>query len=273
MADGRYARIYERWIREPLPPTYLTTLEHMRDQGTPLAEKANGSALTIRWSLLRDTWPLLLRGALMTLWITFLGLLLGIPGGLLAALARLSAWRPLSLLATVYVEVIRGTPLLMQIFVIYFVLPSLGLSLPQIVAAVAALSLNAAAYIAEIFRAGIQSIDRGQMEAARALGMDYRNAMRWVILPQTLRRVLPPLTNESVALLKDSSLISIIGLSELMRVGREQASNSGSPVTIVLAVALLYLAMTLPLTHLVRHLEGRWQPISRPRARRASLAN
>lgn len=264
MADGRYAQIYQRWIREPLPASVLPGLEKVRGQGTPVAESATGSALTIRWELLRSAMPLLLRGAIMTLWITFLGLAIGIPLGLLVALMRLSPLRPLSIAATVYVEVVRGTPLLMQIFVIYFVLPAMGVSLPQLVAAVAALSLNAAAYIAEIFRAGIQSIDAGQMEAARALGMDYRGAMRWVILPQTVRRVLPPLTNESVALLKDSSLISIIGLSELMRVGREQASNSGSPVTIVLAVALLYLAMTLPLTHLVRHLEARWQPISRP---------
>jgi His/Glu/Gln/Arg/opine family amino acid ABC transporter permease subunit len=266
MSDGRYAQIYQRWMREPLPASVLPGLEKIKNQGTPVEEKAAGSALTIRWELLRSALPLLLRGAVMTLWITFLGLVIGIPLGLLIALLRLSHLRPLSLVATVYVEVIRGTPLLMQIFVIYFVLPAVGISLPPLVAAIAALSLNAAAYIAEIFRAGIQSIDAGQMEAARALGMDYRGAMRWVILPQTVRRVLPPLTNESVALLKDSSLISIIGLSELMRVGREQASNSGSPVTIVLAVALLYLAMTLPLTHLVRHLENRWQPISRPRS-------
>lgn len=272
MADGRYAKIYGRWIREPLPSSVLPGLDKARGQGTPIEEKANGTALTIRWELLRSVLPLLLRGALMTLWITFLGLLIGVPLGLVIALARLSSLRLVSMLATVYVEVMRGTPLLMQIFVIYFVLPALGVSLPQLVAAVLALSLNAAAYIAEIFRAGIQSIDAGQMEAARALGLDYRGAMRWVILPQTLRRVLPPLTNEAVSLLKDSSLISIIGLSELTRVGREQASNSGSPVTIVLAVALLYLAMTLPLTHLVRRLEARWQPISRAPASQAAAA-
>ena len=265
MADGRYARIYQRWIREPLPVSTLPELDKVREQGTPLSEGQAASAFTPRWDLLQSVYPLLLRGALMTLWITFLGLLIGVPLGLIVALARLSSQRLLSLPAIIYVEVIRGTPLLMQIFVIYFVLPSLGVSLPQTVAAVAALSLNAAAYIAEIFRGGIESIESGQMEAARALGMNYQSAMRWVILPQTVRRVLPPLTNEAVALLKDSSLISIIGLSELMRVGREQASNSGSPVTIVLAVALLYLAMTLPLTHLVRNLEARWQPISGPR--------
>jgi His/Glu/Gln/Arg/opine family amino acid ABC transporter permease subunit len=267
MADGRYARIYQRWIGEPLPPAALPELDRLRGEGSPVTGGTSGSALSIRWGLLRSALPLLLRGALMTLAITFLTLLIGAPAGLLIALARLSGFRPLSLAATVYVEVIRGTPLLMQIFVVYFVLPAVGLSLPQLVAAVAALSLNAAAYISEIFRGGIESIDAGQMEAARSLGMDYRGAMRWVILPQTVRRVLPPLTNEAVALLKDSSLISIIGLAELTRVGREQASNSGSPVTIVLAVALLYLAMTLPLTHLVRLLEAKWQPVSRPRAR------
>lgn len=274
LADGRYARIYERWMGEPLPPGALEELERVRGEGTAVDSEAAGagppagSALTIRWGLLREAWPLLLRGALWTLYLTALAVLLGVPAGLVLALARLSAVAPLRWIATSYVELIRGTPLLMQIFVIYFVFPSLGLSLPQAPAAVLALSANAAAYIAEIFRAGIQSIDVGQMEAARALGMSYGLAMRAVILPQTARRVLPPLTNESVALLKDSSLVSIIGLSELTRVGRELASNAGSPVTIVLAVAMLYLLMTLPLTHLSRRLEARWQPVSREKTRK-----
>ena len=280
MADGRYAQIYAKHIREPLPANYLAGLDKVRAQGTSLPklatgaapDSATGSAFSIRWSLLRSVLPLLLRGAVMTLWISFLGLLIGIPLGLFIALGRISALRPLSIAATIFVEVVRGTPLLLQIFAIYFVLPSLDISLSPLVSAIAALSLNGAAYIAEIFRAGIQSIDGGQMEAARALGLSSGQAMRHVILPQTLRRVLPPLTNEAVALLKDSSLISIIGLSELMRVGREQASNSGSPITIYLALALMYLAMTLPLTHLVRRLEARWEPISRPRVRAHSSA-
>jgi His/Glu/Gln/Arg/opine family amino acid ABC transporter permease subunit len=258
MADGRYARIYERWMGEPLPGGTLAALDRVQGEGTPVTTGAAGSAFSIRWGLLREALPLLLRGALWTLALTGLAILIGVPAGLLVALCRLSSIAPLRWAAIVFVETIRGTPLLMQIFVIYFVLPSLGISLPQVPAAVAALSINAAAYIAEIFRAGIESIDPGQMEAARALGMSTGLAMRGVILPQTARRVLPPLTNETVALLKDSSLVSIIGLSELTRVGREQASNSGSPVTIVLAVALLYLAMTLPLTHLSRRLEARW---------------
>jgi His/Glu/Gln/Arg/opine family amino acid ABC transporter permease subunit len=191
-----------------------------------------------------------------------MSLVFGMVGGLVIALARISPLPPLRGLATVYVEAIRGTPLLMQIYVIYFVLPAVNVQLPAMVAGVAALSLNAAAYIAEIFRAGIESIDSGQMEAARSLGFTYSGAMRWVILPQTVRRVLPPLTNEAVALLKDSSLVSVVALADLMRIGKEQATNGGSSVTIYLAVALLYLAMTLPLTHLVRLLERKWQPSS-----------
>jgi His/Glu/Gln/Arg/opine family amino acid ABC transporter permease subunit len=264
LTDGRYAKIYERWIEEPYPAHWTEELDRLRGEGTTVGTRATGSAFTIRWELLRVSLPYLLRGAGTTLYLAAVALLIGVPCGLLIALVRLSRFPPLVLLATVYVEVIRGTPLLMQIFVVYFVLPSVGIKLPQMAAAVAALSLNGAAYISEIFRAGIESIDSGQMEAARALGMDYAGAMRWVILPQTVRRTLPPLTNEAVALLKDTSLVAIIGLAELTRVGREQSSNAGSPVTIYLAVALIYLVMTLPLTYLVRVLEVRWRPVSRP---------
>lgn len=272
IADGRYAKIYQTHIGKPLPAGYLPELARVKSQGTPTTGAGNvgGSAFTLRWPLLKAALPLLLRGAVLTLELTALGLLFGIPLGLLLALARLSRLRGFEWPAVAYVEVVRGTPLLAQIYVIYFVLPAVGLQLPQFVSAVLALSLNAGAYISEIFRAGIESIDTGQMEAARALGMDYKSAMRWVILPQTLRRVLPPLTNEGVALLKDSSLISIIGLAELTRVGREQASNAGSPVTIFLAVAAIYLLMTLPLTYLVRRLETRWQYVRRPKPAKAT---
>jgi His/Glu/Gln/Arg/opine family amino acid ABC transporter permease subunit len=193
-------------------------------------------------------------GAKITLFLTLLTLLIGTPVGLAIALCRLSRFGVLRGIAITYIELIRGTPLLMQIYVIYFVLPAIGLQFSPIAAGVLALSINAAAYIAEIFRGGIESIETGQMEAARALGMDYAAAMRWVILPQTFRRVLPPLTNEAIALLKDSSLVSVVAVSELMRVGKEFASNSGSAMTIYLTVAVTYLA---------RRLEIRWQPISR----------
>lgn len=268
LADGRYARTYQKWIEEPATTTLMAELDQVKYAGTLRAGAAHpdgaapSSSLAFRGDLLRDALPLLLRGALVTLELTALTLLIGVPAGLFVALLRLCGFAPVRALATIYVELVRGTPLLIQIYVIYFVLPDIGISLPSFVAGVAALSLNAAAYISEIFRAGIESIDSGQMEAARALGMDYKGAMRHVILPQTLRRVLPPLTNESVALLKDSSLVSVVALSELMRNGKEIVTNTGSPTTIYLAVAALYLVMTLPLTFLVRRLEAKWQPIS-----------
>jgi len=162
------------------------------------------------------------------------------------------------LLAGAYVEVVRGTPLLVQIFFIYFVLPRVGISLPEFATAIVALSVNTGAYVTEIFRAGIQSIDVGQMEAARSLGMTYGLAMHRVILPQAFRRVLPPLTNEAIALLKDSSLVSIMGMTELTRTGQELASRFAQPMAIWPAVALLYLALTLPLTRLAYLLESRW---------------
>jgi His/Glu/Gln/Arg/opine family amino acid ABC transporter permease subunit len=288
MVDGRYAAIYDRWIGGDRADTRLIAgLAAVADQGTaippdiaaqvvspssaviaaPEPTSSSGSALAVRPAILREVFPLLLRGARLTVVLTLSTLCLGVPLGLLIALARLSSFAPLRWVAGFYVEVVRGTPLLMQIFVIYFVLPALHINLSALLAGIAALTFNSAAYTAEIFRAGIESIDVGQREAARALGMSGAQTMRYVILPQTLRRVLPPLTNEAVALLKDSSLVSVVALAELMRVGKELATNTGAPTTVYLAVALIYLAMTLPLTFLVRYLEVRWQPVSRPRQR------
>ncbi len=280
MVDGTYAAAYQKWIGEPWTSSVVAELESVKGQGSPVPESkvlppanqagpaVTGSAFTIRWDLLRDALPILLQGAKLTLLLTVLSLAIGVPSGLLLALFRVAGTPILKPIATVYVEVVRGTPLLMQIYMIYFVLPAIGIELGSFTAGVLALSLNAAAYISEIFRAGIESIESGQMEAARALGMGYGRAMRWVILPQTARRVLPPLTNEAVALLKDSSLVSVVALEELMRVGKEIATNSGSPTTVYLTVAVFYLAMTLPLTWLVRRLENRLIPTSRPTLRK-----
>lgn len=274
LIDGRYARIYEKWMHKPFTLATVAKLEAVKTDGTPIpaallttatkaaassgdAAPSSGTAFTIRPELLLQSLPLLLSGAKLTLILTLLTLVLGVPLGLLIALTRLGKFAALRTLAIAYVEAVRGTPLLMQIYVIYFVFPALGLSLPPFIAGVMALSLNAAAYSSEIFRAGIESIDTGQREAARALGMTGGQAMRYVILPQTFQRVLPPLTNEAVALLKDSSLVSVVALTELMRVGKELATTAGAPTTIYLAVALLYLVMTLPLTAVVRRLEQR----------------
>jgi His/Glu/Gln/Arg/opine family amino acid ABC transporter permease subunit len=293
LVNGTYAEIYKRWILEAPQAELIAELVRVKDAGTQIpphvvaaargsggkiaqedggAAPAVGSALSIRLDTFREVLPQLLLGAVVTLQLTALALLLGIPAGLLVALMRLSGFAPVRLVATWYVEVVRGTPLLMQVFVLYFVLGT-PFNLPAFWAGVAALSLNAAAYISEIFRAGIESIEAGQMEAARALGMTYGQAMRQVILPQTLRRVLPPLTNEAVALLKDSSLVGMITVAELTLRGSELAPVTGSATTVYLAMALIYLGMTLPLTFLMRRLEARWQPISRPpRPRKRLLA-
>ena len=278
MVDGRYAAYYNKWIREPLTTKILGGLERVGTAGSVVPEYREAgavaamakpvappttSALSIRWDILQEALPKLLVGARVTLWLTLLTLVIGIPLGLLVALSRISRFGALRGLAGIYIEVVRGTPLLMQIYVIYFVLPALRIDFSPILSGIIALSVNAAAYIAEIFRGGIESIDSGQMEAARSLGMNYMGAMRWVILPQTLRRVLPPLTNEAIALLKDSSLVSVVAVTELMREGKEIATNSGSATTIYLAIALIYLCMTLPLTFVVRRLESHWQPLTR----------
>ena len=294
IADGRYARIYKKWTHEPVTTELIAGLYNERNAGTRIpadiiaqvskpqaganaAATPNvitplgGSALSIRPDVLRQALPALLLGARLTIVLTLSTLVLGVPLGLGLALLRGSRLAPLRALAVFYVEVVRGTPLLMQIYVIYFVFPAIGLSLNPFVAGLAALSFNSAAYCAEIFRAGIESIEKGQTEAARALGMTPGLAMRYIVLPQTLRRVLPPLTNEAVALLKDSSLVSVVALSELMRVGKEVATTAGAPTTVYLAVALLYLVLTLPLTYFARRLESRLGFVSRPRP--ATTAN
>ena len=244
--SGEYAKIYSRWFGES-------------------AEQGNVDAPPRAFdpSIIARTWSFFVRGVWMTAVMAVSSLALGLPFGLCLALARVQSNRLVTAPAAVYVEVMRGTPLLVQILFVYFVLPSVGVNLPAFSSGILALTLNAAAYISEVIRAGILSIDAGQMEAARALGMSYWQAMRRIILPQTFRRVVPPLTNEGIALLKDSSLVSVIGLTELARTGQELASRYAAPLTIWPLVALLYLALTFPLTRVAEYLERRWRPVTR----------
>ena len=221
------------------------------------AQSAPAAPPALDW---RSIFTLLARGLALTLGLTVVALAVGLPLGLLLALGRRGALQPVSLVCTSYIELFRGTPLLVQIIFVYYALPQLiGLNLPPLLAGMAALALNCAAYMAEIFRAGINSLDIGQTEAARALGLNSRQTLRHVLLPQTVRRVLPPLTNEAIALLKDSSLVSVIGLAELTRSGQELASQLAAPLAIWPAVALLYLLVTLPLTRLSAGLEKKWE--------------
>jgi polar amino acid transport system permease protein len=211
-------------------------------------------------SLIMNSLPLLIRGAGVTLEITALAVGLGLVFGLIAALAQLSKFAPLKWLAKIYVDFIRCTPLLVQIFIIYFALPALlGQRIDPFVAAVAACSINSGAYIAEIFRAGIQSIEIGQMRAGLSLGMNWNQTMRYIILPQAFKRIIPPLGNEFIAMLKDSSLVSVIGFEELTRSGQLIIAETYGSLEIWTAVALLYLIMTLTITQFVGVLERRYK--------------
>jgi polar amino acid transport system permease protein len=210
--------------------------------------------------LIVRSFPLLLMGAGVTVQITALSVGFGLLIGMFVGIARLAKLTPVRLAATVYVDFIRGTPLLVQIFIIYFALPIiLGTRIDPFVAAIMACSINSGAYVAEIFRGGIQSIDKGQMEAGRSLGMSWAQTMRYVILPQAFKRIIPPLGNEFIAMLKDSSLVSVIGFEELTRRGQLIIARTYGSFEIWLTVAFIYLIMTLTISRLVDYLERRYK--------------
>lgn len=216
--------------------------------------------MEINFDLMVQAMPLLLTGAAVTVQITALSVLIGIIIGLFVGIARISTYRVIHLIAAVYVDFLRGTPLLVQIFLVYFALPVVtGQRIDPFVAAIAACSINSSAYVAEIFRAGIQSIDAGQMEAGRSLGMSWMQTMRYIIVPQAARRVIPPLGNEFIALLKDSSLVSVIGFEELTRRGQLIIARTYASLEIWLCVAIIYLVMTVSISRLVAWLERRYK--------------
>ena len=214
--------------------------------------------MELNFELMTAALPLLIQGALITVEITALSVAFGIIIGLFVGIARISHLLPLRWLAAVYVDFLRGTPLLVQLFLIYFALPVVtGQRIDPFISAITACSINSGAYIAEIFRAGIQSIDAGQMEAGRALGLTWAQTMRYIIVPQAFKRVVPPLGNEFIALLKDSSLVSVIGFEELTRRGQLIIARTYASVEIWACVAIIYLVMTLSISQLVNYLERR----------------
>lgn len=219
-----------------------------------------GVTMDFDFELVLNSLPLLLLGAGVTLEITLLSVGFGFLIGMVVGIARLAGSKLLRLGAAVYVDFIRGTPLLVQIFIIYFALPAIfKVRVDPFVAAIIACSINSGAYVAEIFRAGIQSIDKGQMEAGRSLGMSWQQTMRYIIMPQAFKRVIPPLGNEFIAMLKDSSLVSVIGFEELTRRGQLIIAKTYGSFEIWTTVALLYLVMTLTISRLVHYLERRYK--------------
>jgi glutamine transport system permease protein len=216
--------------------------------------------LTSSLQVILDALPMLLQGVLITIKIVVISLSIAFVIGLIAVLMSTSHNKILRSAATIYVDLIRGTPLLVQVFFIYFGLPVfLDIRIPAEVAGIAAISLNAGAYISEVFRAGIKSISKGQMEAARSLGMTYRQAMSHIVLPQAIKRVIPPLGNEFIAMLKDSSLVSVIGMEELVRKAQIIVTRSYRPTETWLEVGLVFLMMTIPFTRIVANLERRFK--------------
>ena len=196
-------------------------------------------------------------GSKVTLEIFFVTLLLSLPLGMMASLARLSSCRPLSLLMEFYIWLMRGTPLMLQLLFVYFALPMVGIMLPDLAAALLAFTLNYAAYFAEIFRSGIQAVPKGQYEAAKTLGMSYVQTMRRIILPQVIRIVLPPISNETINLVKDTSLIYILAMNDLLRVARTIVQRDFDMMPFLVA-AVFYLLMTFVLTWGFKRLEVRY---------------
>lgn len=198
-------------------------------------------------------------GTQITLKLFFITLILSLPLGLLLALARLAPFAPVRFAVGGYIWLMRGTPLMLQMLFIYYALPFLpviGVRLPDFPSAVVAFALNYAAYFAEIFRAGIQGVERGQFEAARVLGMNYRQTMRRIVLPQMIARILPPVSNETITLVKDTSLIYVLALNDLLRAARNIVQRDFT-ITPFIVAAVFYLVMTLVLTILFQHLEKR----------------
>ena len=201
----------------------------------------------------------LAEGSLVTLKLFFITLALAVPLGLALALIRISRFTVASQAVNGYIWLMRGTPLMLQLLFIYFALPFvpvIGVRLPDFPAAIVAFALNYAAYFAEIFRAGIQSIDRGQYEGAKVLGFSYSQTMRRIVLPQVVKRILPPMSNETITLVKDTSLIYVLALNDLLRAARGIVQRDFTTTPFIVAAGF-YLLMTLVLTWFFQRLEKR----------------
>lgn len=214
--------------------------------------------MDIHFDIIIDYLPFFLKGTLLTLGLSLAGVTIGLILGLFIGIGKMSERKLIRFPFVWYINFFRGTPFLVQILLIHFgVVPLFMKPADPIVSAIIALSLNSAAYIAEIFRGGIQSIDKGQMEAARSLGMSHVQSMKHVILPQAVKRMIPPLGNEFIVLLKETSLAAIIAAPELMYWGR---AASGQYIRVwepYITVALIYLVLTLSLTYLMDKIERR----------------
>ena len=203
-------------------------------------------------------WPLFLEGATTTVLLSFFSVIVGVGCGTLMALARLSQNKFLSKAAKIYIDIIRGTPLLVQLYLVYFGLATV-LDLNDFVSGVIAVSVNTTAYIAEIIRSGIQSVDKGQMEAARSMGMPKRMAIRQIILPQAMKNILPAIGNEFATLIKETSIVSLIGIHDLMYSSDTVRGATFTVFIPLLMTAFLYFVMTTTIAFFMDKLERKLQ--------------
>jgi amine acid ABC transporter, permease protein, 3-TM region, His/Glu/Gln/Arg/opine family len=211
----------------------------------------------VDFSFLPKYYLFFINGAKFTIFLAFFTVLIGFVLGVLLALMRLSNKKILNIVAAAYIEFIRGTPILVQLYIVFYGLPHIGITLPDSIAGIIALSVNSAAYIAEIVRAGIQAVDKGQMEAARSLGMPHNMGMRFIIIPQAVKNILPALGNEFITVIKESSIASIIGIHELMYNADTVRGNIFRPFEPLIVAAIMYFVLTFSLSKLVGAFERR----------------
>jgi polar amino acid transport system permease protein len=209
------------------------------------------------FSFLPKYYLFFINGVKFTIFLAFFTVLIGFVLGILLALMRLSNKKILNIISAAYVEFIRGTPILVQLYIVFYGLPHIGITLPDSIAGIIALSVNSAAYIAEIVRAGIQAVDKGQMEAARSLGMPHSMGMRFIIIPQAVKNILPALGNEFITVIKESSIASIIGIHELMYNADTVRGNIFRPFEPLIVAAIMYFILTFSLSKLVGVFERR----------------
>lgn len=210
------------------------------------------------WDVLLSSFPLLLSGLKVTLLLGIVSIIAGLILGLFIALIRIYAIRPASIVAKIYIDVFRSIPLLVLLIVVYYALPFVGLSMSPFMSAATALVLVSGAYTAEIFRAGIEAIPRGQFEASQALGLSYPHMMKDVILPQAIRIVIPPLTNNCINVMKDTALASVVAMPDLLKQATQAQALEANPTPLIVA-ALMYLAILWPAVVLVGRLEKRYR--------------
>jgi polar amino acid transport system permease protein len=213
--------------------------------------------------ILFDTFPLLLSGLLVTLEIGVTSIIAGLAGGLFLALVRLYGPGPIPFLSKIYIDIFRSIPLLVLLIIVYYALPFVGIRFSPFVSAVVSLTLVSSAYTAEIFRAGIEAIPHGQFEASQALGLSSRHMMVDVILPQAIRIVIPPLTNNCINVLKDTALASVVAMPDLLKQATQAQALAANPTPLI-GAALIYVALLWPLVAIVARLEKHFGKDKRP---------